>query len=118
MTHSDIDQVLEQQFPTMGRMLYTNHAAISPWPKVTSEAVRQFAAENVESGPMHTARWLLRETRLRKRIASMLNAASGDDIALLKNTTEGICMVVNGIDWREGVLRRDSEAKDIAREAR
>ncbi len=32
----------------------------------------------------------------------MINAASEIDIVLLKNTTEGICTMVNGIDWRPG----------------
>jgi selenocysteine lyase/cysteine desulfurase len=35
-------------------------------------------------------------------LARMLNAASADDIALLKNTTEGICTVANGLEWRRG----------------
>ncbi len=102
MNERSIDELLERQFPTLGNMVYANHAAISPWPRVTTEAVASFAIENSESGPLHTGEWLERESRLRKRLANMLNAASGDDIALLKNTTEGICIVANGIDWRKG----------------
>jgi selenocysteine lyase/cysteine desulfurase len=44
----------------------------------------------------------LRESRLRSSLAGLINADSADDIALLKNTTEGICTVANGIDWRTG----------------
>jgi len=32
----------------------------------------------------------------------LINAASADDIAMLKNTTDGICAVANGVDWRPG----------------
>ena len=46
---------------------------------------------------MGTAQWLITENRLRERIAHMLGAESGDDISLLKNTSEGICVVANGI---------------------
>jgi len=58
--------------------------------------------ENAEIGAEKYSHWLLRETRLRERLANLVNASSADDIALLKNTTEGICTVANGIDWREG----------------
>jgi selenocysteine lyase/cysteine desulfurase len=95
-------ELIQHQFPTLEKMIYVNHAALSPWPRVTAEAVSRFASENVESGPMHTARWLLTEKRLRKMIADMLGAASGEDIALLKNTSEGINLVANGVDWRAG----------------
>ena len=90
------------EFPILKRGLYANHAAISPWPRVTAQAVSDFAEENCLLGPEKYARWLLRETRLRQRLALMLNAPSPNDIALLKNTTEGICTVANGIDWSSG----------------
>ncbi len=82
--------------------LYANHAAIAPWPRVASQAVAEFAQENCEIGPEKYHRWLLRETTLRKMLAGLINAVSADDIALLKNTTEGICTAANGIDWRSG----------------
>ena len=39
---------------------------------------------------------------LRNLVAEMLSARSGEDIAILKNTTEGICTVATGIDWQKG----------------
>ncbi len=90
------------QFPIMEHGLYANHAAIAPWPLVTSQAVREFALENCHTGPEKYNRWLARETRLREMLARLINADSRDDIALLKNTTEGICTVAGGIQWRKG----------------
>ena len=58
--------------------------------------------ENAEIGAEKYSHWLLREAQLRKRLAGLINASSADDIALLKNTTEGICTVANGISWRKG----------------
>ena len=75
---------------------------MAPWPRSTSQAVAAFSAENSQIGPEKYAHWLFRETKLRKMMATMINAGSPDDIALLKNTTEGICTVANGIDWRPG----------------
>ena len=90
------------EFPVLQHGLYANHAAISPWPRTASLAVAAFAMENAEIGSEKYSHWLLRETQLRKRLAGLINASSADDIALLKNTTEGICTVANGIDWHKG----------------
>jgi len=90
------------EFPILKHGLFANHAAISPWPRRTAQVVADFALENSEIGPEKYAHWLLRETQLRKMLASLVNAVSPDDIGLLKNTTECICTVANGIDWQRG----------------
>ncbi len=90
------------EFPILEHGLYANHAAIAPWPRVTAHAVAEFALENSEIGPEKYSHWLLRETHTRKKLATLINAVSANDIALLKNTTECICTVANGIDWRSG----------------
>ena len=90
------------EFPILKHGLYANHAAIAPWPRLTTQAVADFAIENSEIGPEKYGRWLLRETHLRKNLARLINAVSENDIALLKNTTEGVCTVANGINWRRG----------------
>ena len=90
------------EFPFLEQGLYANHAAIGPWPRAASQAVAEFAQENCEIGAEKYSRWLLREKHLRKNLAGLINADSPNDIALLKNTTEGICTVANGIDWRSG----------------
>ena len=90
------------EFPILQHGLYANHAAISPWPRAASQAVAAFAMENSETGADNYKHWILRETQLRKRFARLINAVSADDIALLKNTTEGICTVATGIDWNKG----------------
>jgi len=91
-----------EEFPVLKHGLYANHAAISPWPRVASQAVADFAMENCNIGPAQYSQWLLREKQLRQRLAGLISAVSADDIALLKNTTEGICTVANGIDWQTG----------------
>jgi len=90
------------EFPVLQHGLYANHAAIAPWPRIASRAVAAFALENSETGADQYNHWLLRENQLRKRLAGLINAGSTDDIALLKNTTEGICTVANGINWQKG----------------
>jgi cysteine desulfurase/selenocysteine lyase len=90
------------EFPILEHGLYANHAAIAPWPLSAANAVAAFAAENAAMAAQKYSRWLLRETRLREALGELLNVESADDIALLKNTTDGICTVANGVDWRKG----------------
>ncbi len=93
---------LKQQFPSRAAGHYFNHAAIAPWPACTAEAVRQFAVENMLHGPAAYAHWIALEQSLRECSANLIGAASADDIAILKNTTEGICTVAWGLDWKAG----------------
>ncbi len=97
-----IESLLERQFAADDSRCYLNHAAISPWPLCASEAVKDFAAENFQRGPEDYRNWVQRENHLRRDLARLLNAASAADIALLKNTTEGICTVAFGLDWQAG----------------
>lgn len=93
---------LHVQFPILERGVYCNHAAIAPWPACTAEAVQRFAAENAHQGPVQYAQWIKLENKLREQLAQLTGAPSAQDIALLKNTTEGISTVAWGLDWAYG----------------
>jgi len=102
MQSTELERLVTRQFPTVGTMVYANHAAVSPWPRAAQEAMAEFAAENCEIGPLRVGRWVQREKTLREMLARMMNADSADDIALLGNTSDGVCTVANGINWRPG----------------
>jgi len=106
MTHSD-----KQQFPHLAEMIHLNHAAVAPWPAVVRDAVTQFADENARLGSTHYPSWLKIEMKLRKGLASLINAASPDDIALVKNTSEALSFVAYGLEWEVGhnVVSSDQE---------
>ncbi len=88
-------------FPSSYELCYLNHAAMAPWSTLVSEAVAAFAQENAVIGARDYHLWMQRETELRQRFAALLNAQA-DDIALLKNTTEGLCVVAQGLPWQAG----------------
>lgn len=93
---------IDEQFPLSSSLCYLNHAAMGPWPKRTAAAVAAFAEENMREGATHYERWLKTEQELRQALARLLNAPSSDDIALLKNTSEGLSLIAYGIEWAEG----------------
>jgi len=83
-------------------LIYLNHAAVAPWPVCTVNAVKQFAEECGEVGSSHYLQWLKIEQQLKNNLATLINAQSADEIALLKNTSEGLSIIAKGIAWRNG----------------
>ena len=94
--------IIEQEFPQDEELLYLNHAAVSPWPLCTLKAVEEFAQENVFTGAENYKRWLGRELRLKNALKSLINAPAAEDIALLKNTSEALSVVAEGLKWHSG----------------
>ena len=93
---------VHDEFPQLPGLRYLNHAAVSPWPQRTAEAVTRFARENAQSGARDYPDWLKTERRLRERLQRLLNAPSCSDIALVKSTSEALSFVAFGLDWRAG----------------
>ncbi len=93
---------LAHEFPLDDDLIYLNHAAVSPWPKRTAEAVSRFANENMRRGSLAYLDWLKLEAQLRERLAQLINAPSADTIALVKNTSEGLSLVAHGLEWHTG----------------
>ena len=83
-------------------IIYVNHAAVAPWPQVSVQAVKEFAEENGRMGSRHYAQWLKIEQQLKQQLATLINADSSDEIALLKNTSEGLSVIAYGLDWHAG----------------
>lgn len=92
-------------------VIYLNHAAVAPWPCRTELAVNAFCRENVTIGSKKYANWLKVETHLKKQLATLINAESVDEIALVKNTSEALSLVAYGLDWKAGdnIVTSDEE---------
>ncbi|HAB63938.1 MAG TPA: aminotransferase [Pseudomonas sp.] len=93
---------LNDEFPQIDGLRYLNHAPVSPWPRRASDAVTRFAQQNITIGARDYPQWLAVETRLRNRLARLLNAPSPADIALVKNTSEALSFVAFGLEWKPG----------------
>lgn len=91
-----------EEFQLKDQICYLNHAAVSPWPTRTTQAVTRFAEQNLCYGSLHYLEWLKTEASLRQLAANLLHAPSPNDIALMKNTSEALSVVAYGIDWQTG----------------
>jgi len=89
------------QFPVRDRLIYLNHAAVSPLCRPAAEAMKWLADDCLNFGSLHYDQWLAAYERVRAAAARLMGAAPSE-IALMKNTSEGICAVAEGIPWRHG----------------
>ncbi len=89
-----------EDFPTLGRETWLNHAAIAPWPRVVIEAMQHFIADNARHGPRSYRNWLTIEAQLRQRLATLLGGLDPEDIAITENTSAGLNLIATGLDWR------------------
>ncbi len=79
---------------------FFNHAGVSPLPKPVATALRKFADE-AESFAYIGMDWWKDQDALRGVAAKFINA-DASEITLVKNTSEGISLVAQGLDWKAG----------------
>lgn len=89
-------------FPVTQRWAFFDHAAVAPLSKPAQEALIEYACDLAEHGDVHYRRWTERVEQVRVLAARLLNAGSPQQIAFVKNTSEGIGLVAEGIRWKAG----------------
>ena len=89
------------QFPVAERLIYLNHAAVTPLCRPAAEAMKRLTDDACLFGSLHYGDWLEAYDGLRSAAARLINA-SPDEIAITKNTSEGIAAVAGGLPWRSG----------------
>jgi cysteine desulfurase/selenocysteine lyase len=89
------------EFPVTEKLIYLNHAAVAPLARPAAKAIRWLAEDALEYGSLHYDRWLETYDGLRRAAARLVNGTP-EEIALVKNTSEGIATVAMGLDWQPG----------------
>src|SRR5579864_3663354 len=89
------------QFPVRERLVYLNHAAVAPLVRPAAEAMKWLAEDCLEFGSLHYDRWMEAYEGVRTAAARMIGAHRSE-IALVKNTSEGIATIAMGLDWKAG----------------
>src|SRR2546423_7380554 len=87
----------QDEFPVLREWDFFNHAGVSPMPRAAADAMRKHAAESESKAYLFTS-WYSDIEKLRVLAGSIINAHR-DEIALFKNTTEGISTVANRFEW-------------------
>lgn len=96
-----MNEEIRRLFPITENYTYLNSAAISPMPKITVEAVAKQLRDVSENGSVNFSAWIQIKQNCRKLVAEMLNVQA-EQIAFLRNTSDGFSSVAGGLDWAEG----------------
>jgi cysteine desulfurase / selenocysteine lyase len=92
---------LRSLFPITKRAVYMNHAAVSPPPRPTVEAVEAQLRDVSEHGSVNYQSWVAVKERARRLAAGMIGARP-EQVAFMRNTSDGLSTVANGLRWRRG----------------
>ena len=92
---------LRALFPVTDRYIYFNHAAISPPPVTTIRAIEAQIKDVHENGSTNFRSWLAVKERTRALLAGLLGARP-EQVAMVRNTSDALSTVANGLDWRAG----------------
>ena len=90
-----------ESFPVTQNLIYLNHAAVAPLCRPAADAMIRLAEDALRHGSQHYADWLECYDGLRRGAARLVNGAPAE-IAITKNTSEGIATIAMGLDWRPG----------------
>ncbi len=89
------------EFPVTKSYIYMNHAGVAPISSRVRDAMMGFVEDATVNGAVNVETWVETAEMCRSVAAQLINADS-TEIAFMKNTTQGILIAANGIDWREG----------------
>lgn len=96
-----MNEQIRSLFPALENYAYLNSAAVSPMPRTAVEAVCSQLNDVASHGAAHYLEWVATKNRARGIIAEMLNVKP-EQIAFMRNTSDGFAAVAGGIDWAEG----------------
>lgn len=94
-------QRYQDQFPVRQNLIYLNHAGVAPLSKPAAAAMQHLADDALRFGSLHYEDWLETYEGLRAAGARLIGAVPRE-IAIVKNTSEGLATIATGLDWRSG----------------
>lgn len=78
-----------------------NHAGVAPLSRPVRDAMAGFLEDATVNGAVNAKLWEETAETCRGAAAQLINA-DPTEIAFMKNTTQGILIAANGVDWRAG----------------
>jgi len=92
---------LRALFPITQRAIYLNHAAVSPLPFPTTAAIQSHLKDVQDNGSLNYQNWIVVKNQARALLANLLGARP-DQIAFMRNTSDSLSTVANGLKWQRG----------------
>lgn len=96
-----MNKELRALFPITERVVYLNHAAVSPPPTPVREAVAAQLQDVALNGSANYRNWVATRESARRQAAEMIGARP-EQVAFMRNTSDGLSTIANGLRWRAG----------------
>lgn len=96
-----MNEQIRSQFPATQTYAYLNSAAVSPIPTTAVAAVNSQLNDVAGHGMRGYQNWIDTKDRCRDLLAGMLKVRS-DQVAFVRNTSDGFASIANGIKWQTG----------------
>lgn len=96
-----MNDAIRSLFPAAANYTYLNSAAVSPMPVTAIEAINRQLNDVASHGSSHYQDWIDTKNRSRTLLAAMLSVRP-DQVAFLRNTSDGFASIANGLKWRQG----------------
>lgn len=99
---NDLQQYIgnEAAFPVLRHLQFFNHAGVAPVPQAGAAAMARYVNELRQTVYIGAGWW--DDIEILRASAGRLMNADPKEIAFIKNTSEGLCTVAKGIDWKAG----------------
>lgn len=94
-------EAIRELFPVVKKWIYFNNAVTSPLNLRASVAMNEAMEDMKVNGVVYYGTWIKIVEELRENLATLLNA-NKDNIAIIRNYIEGLGIVANGYNWKEG----------------
>jgi selenocysteine lyase/cysteine desulfurase len=100
-----------REFPhTMSDMIYMNHAAVAPLSFRVRDAVDRYQTRRALKG-IEPYPWIMKTVQETRELLAQMIHARADQMAFVMNTSDGLNIIAQGLDWKPGdrVLLNDLE---------
>ncbi len=94
-------KTIREEFPVTKNRVFFDNAKVAPIPKRTQEIVTTFVEDASNFGTANYPQWMEKVQKVRESFAHLIGARQ-EEVAFVKNTSEGLSIVANGIDWKSG----------------
>lgn len=96
-----MNEQIRSLFKATQKYAYLNAAAVAPIPTTAIDAMNHQLADVAENGTSNFAQWVATKDRARALAAKMLKVRP-EQVAFMRNTSDGIATIANGLDWKPG----------------
>jgi selenocysteine lyase/cysteine desulfurase len=101
LTKQDLGQEYRSFFPITEQYVYLNHASVSPLSCLARDSMSNMLDGVTKHGARKADEWDRIQTSTRLAAAKLVHAEARQ-IAFVRNTSEALSIVANGVDWKLG----------------